>query len=152
MYCNYSCTTTSALVLRLDKSCWNKSCCLVLYCIVLYCIVLYCIVLYCIVLYCIVLRCVALRCAVSCCIFPLTYVPNPPCQLSLWEETGVPGGNPRLSAERWLLLFTHEDWRNRDNIAQKLFCFFKHCIGGRGKSNHGNRKKYQKSHYFCTKL
>ena len=26
--------------------------------------------------------------------------PNPPCQLSLWEETGVPGGNPRLSAER----------------------------------------------------
>ena len=26
--------------------------------------------------------------------------PNPPCQLSLWEETGVPGENPRLSAER----------------------------------------------------
>ena len=23
-----------------------------------------------------------------------------PCQLSLWEETGVPGENPRLSAER----------------------------------------------------
>jgi hypothetical protein len=38
-------------------------------------------------------------------ICPLTYVPNPPCQLSLWEETGVPGENPRLSAERWLLLF-----------------------------------------------
>jgi hypothetical protein len=37
----------------------------------------------------------------------LTYVPNPPCQLSLWEETGVPGKNPRLSAERWLFtLFT----------------------------------------------
>jgi hypothetical protein len=27
-------------------------------------------------------------------------LPNPPCQLSLWEETGVPGENPRLSAER----------------------------------------------------
>ena len=25
--------------------------------------------------------------------------PNPPCQLSLWEETGVPGENPQLSAE-----------------------------------------------------
>jgi hypothetical protein len=37
-------------------------------------------------------------------------LPNPPCQLSLWEETGVPGENPRLSAERWLLLFSHEDW------------------------------------------
>jgi hypothetical protein len=35
----------------------------------------------------------------------LTYVPNPPCQLSLWEETGVPGENPRLSAERWLCSF-----------------------------------------------
>ena len=22
--------------------------------------------------------------------------PNPPCQLSLWEETGAPGENPRL--------------------------------------------------------
>ena len=35
---------------------------------------------------------------------PITVGPfclyNPPCQLSLWEETGVPGGNPRLSAER----------------------------------------------------
>ena len=28
--------------------------------------------------------------------------PNPLCQLSLWEETDVPGENPRLSAERWL--------------------------------------------------
>ena len=30
------------------------------------------------------------------------FLPNPPCQLSLWEETGVPGarGNPQLSAER----------------------------------------------------
>ena len=26
--------------------------------------------------------------------------PNPPCQLSLWEEIGVPGENPQLSAER----------------------------------------------------
>ena len=26
--------------------------------------------------------------------------PNPPCQLSLWEETGVLGENPRPSAER----------------------------------------------------
>jgi hypothetical protein len=25
--------------------------------------------------------------------------PNQPCQHSLWEETGVPGENPRLSAE-----------------------------------------------------
>jgi hypothetical protein len=33
-------------------------------------------------------------------ICPLTYVFDPPCQLSLWEETGVPGENPRLSAER----------------------------------------------------
>jgi hypothetical protein len=40
-------------------------------------------------------------------ICPQTYVPNPPCQLSLWEETGVPGENPRLSTERWLFtLFT----------------------------------------------
>ena len=27
-------------------------------------------------------------------------LPIPPCQLSLREETGVPGENPRLSAER----------------------------------------------------
>jgi hypothetical protein len=26
--------------------------------------------------------------------------PNPPCQHYLWEETGVPGENPRLSVER----------------------------------------------------
>ncbi len=26
-------------------------------------------------------------------------LPNPPCQLSLWEETGVPGENPRPSAQ-----------------------------------------------------
>ena len=29
----------------------------------------------------------------------LTINPNPPCQLSLWEKTGEPGENPRLSAE-----------------------------------------------------
>ena len=28
--------------------------------------------------------------------------PNPPCQLSLWEETGAPGENPRTQS--------HEDW------------------------------------------
>ena len=26
--------------------------------------------------------------------------PNPPCQHSLWEETGIPGENPGLSVER----------------------------------------------------
>ena len=31
--------------------------------------------------------------------FPITINPNPPCQLFLWEETGEPGENPRLSAE-----------------------------------------------------
>ena len=29
----------------------------------------------------------------------LTINPNPDCQLFLWEETGEPGENPRLSAE-----------------------------------------------------
>ena len=33
---------------------------------------------------------------------PMALKPNPPCQLSLWEETGVPGENPRLSTS-----FTH---------------------------------------------
>jgi hypothetical protein len=33
------------------------------------------------------------------CLWALS-LPNPPCQLSLWEETGAPGENPRLSAER----------------------------------------------------
>jgi hypothetical protein len=42
----------------------------------------------------------------------LNYVyPNPPCQLSLWEETGVPGENPRLSAECWQTLFTCLLWQ-----------------------------------------
>jgi uncharacterized C2H2 Zn-finger protein len=39
--------------------------------------------------------------------------PNPPCQLSLWEETGVPGENPRLSTERWQTLFTWVCSENR---------------------------------------
>ena len=29
----------------------------------------------------------------------LTINPNPPCRLSLWEETGEPGEDARLSAE-----------------------------------------------------
>ena len=41
-------------------------------------------------------------------ICPLAYVPNPPRQLSLWEETRVHGENLRLSAERWL--FTLFAW------------------------------------------
>jgi hypothetical protein len=40
------------------------------------------------------------------CYFPNYVYPNPPCQLFLWEETGAPGENPRLSAERWRTLFT----------------------------------------------
>ena len=47
--------------------------------------------------------------------FVVTYFCGPfylthPVSFSLWEEIGVPGENPRLSAERWLLLFSHEDW------------------------------------------
>jgi hypothetical protein len=38
---------------------------------------------------------------------------NPPCQLPLWEETGAPAENPRLSAERWLILFTWVRSENR---------------------------------------
>ena len=34
---------------------------------------------------------------------------NPPCQLSLWEETGAPGENPRLSAESLPRIFTLRD-------------------------------------------
>ena len=33
-------------------------------------------------------------------------LPNPLCQLSLLEETGLPGENPRLSTSIDLLLFT----------------------------------------------
>jgi hypothetical protein len=42
--------------------------------------------------------------------------PNPLCQLSLWEETGAPGENPRLSAERWLTLFTWVRSENRTHV------------------------------------
>jgi hypothetical protein len=43
--------------------------------------------------------------------------PNPPCQLSLWEETGEPGENPRLSTDRWLTLFT---WVRSENRTHEL--------------------------------
>jgi hypothetical protein len=43
--------------------------------------------------------------------------PNPPCQHSLLEETGVPGENPRLSAERWQTLFT---WVRSENRTHDL--------------------------------
>ena len=36
----------------------------------------------------------------------LTINPNPHCQLSLWEETGEPGQNPRLSPGCWQTLPT----------------------------------------------
>ena len=35
---------------------------------------------------------------------------NPARQHSLWEETRVPGENPRLSTERWLTLFKQVSW------------------------------------------
>jgi hypothetical protein len=38
------------------------------------------------------------------------FLPNPLCQFSMWEETGVPGENPQRPAERWVLFFSHEDW------------------------------------------
>jgi hypothetical protein len=40
--------------------------------------------------------------------FPNYVHPNQSCQLSLWEETGAPGQNPRLSRERWQTLHMHE--------------------------------------------
>jgi hypothetical protein len=43
--------------------------------------------------------------------------PNPPCQLSLREETRATGENPRLSAERWLILFT---WVRSENRTHDL--------------------------------
>jgi hypothetical protein len=46
----------------------------------------------------------------------LNYVyPNPPCQLSRWE-TGAPGENPRLLAERWRTLFTWVRSENRTTL------------------------------------
>ncbi len=47
-------------------------------------------------------------------------LPNPPCQPSLWEETGVLGADPRPSAERWLMLFSHEDWVREDTTGKTL--------------------------------
>jgi hypothetical protein len=44
--------------------------------------------------------------------------PNPPCQLSLWEETGASGENPWLLAERWLTLFT---WVRSENQTHELW-------------------------------
>ena len=38
--------------------------------------------------------------------------PNPPCQHSMWEETGVPWENPRISVEHWLSLLT---WMSRSS-------------------------------------
>ena len=51
------------------------------------------------------------------CYVPNSVYPNPPCQFSLWEETGVPEENPRLSAERWLTLFT---WVRSENPTHEL--------------------------------
>ena len=38
--------------------------------------------------------------------------PNPPCQHSLWKETGVPGGRrkPTTFGRALTILFSHEDW------------------------------------------
>ena len=55
--------------------------------------------------------------------------PNQPCQLSLWEETGVLGENPRLSAERW-----HEGWV-RVHIKMNL-------IGDRTQTLKGERQEF----------
>ena len=55
--------------------------------------------------------------------------PNPPCQLSLWEETRAPGENPRLSAERWQTLFRGEN-RTHDlrgeRLKRGLLCRLRH--------------------------
>jgi hypothetical protein len=51
--------------------------------------------------------------------FPNCVYPNSPCQLSLWEETGAPGENPRLSAERWLTLFTWVRSENRTHVLRR---------------------------------
>jgi hypothetical protein len=36
---------------------------------------------------------------------PNCVYPNPPCQLSLWEETGAPGENPRLFSQESVARF-----------------------------------------------
>ena len=71
---------------------------------------------------------IVLQAGVFCCVDYLSWqqlwyyflncvYPNPPCQLSLWEEIGAPGENPRLSAERWLTLFT---WVRGENPTHEL--------------------------------
>jgi hypothetical protein len=50
------------------------------------------------------------------CYFPNYIWPNPPCKHLLWEETGVPGENPRLSEERWPTLFT---WVGRSECIKR---------------------------------
>jgi hypothetical protein len=66
------------------------------------------------------------------------YFPNyvkswPTCQLSL-RETGAPGENPRLSAERWRTLFT---WVRSENLThdlrgeRRLLWRLRHRSGGR---------------------
>jgi hypothetical protein len=53
--------------------------------------------------------------------------PNPPCQLSLWEETGAPGENPRLSAERWLTLSRESVARIEPTISEVKDACSDHC-------------------------
>ena len=59
---------------------------------------------------------------------PTKAYPNPPCQLSLWEETGAPGEKtPRLSAERWLTLFTWVRSENRTHELRGEMCLSDDC-------------------------
>jgi hypothetical protein len=57
--------------------------------------------------------------------FPDCVYPNPPCQLSLWEETGATGENPRLSAERWLTLFT---WVRSETRTHALKAYLENLV------------------------
>ena len=52
-----------------------------------------------------------------------TVYPNPPCQLVMWEETGAPGVNSRLSAERWQTFFArvHSENRTHDLRGKRRF-------------------------------
>jgi hypothetical protein len=53
--------------------------------------------------------------------FPNYVYPNVPCQLSLWEETGATGENPRLSAERWHAYPFHtHTWVHSENRTHDL--------------------------------
>jgi hypothetical protein len=40
----------------------------------------------------------------------VTLLPNPPCQLSLWEETGVPGEKTMAFGRALTFLFSCENW------------------------------------------